>query len=177
MTNKFYRKDAIINVYVADIAEYHNNGNLVGGWVGLPIEKSDFEAFLKTIGNPKGIGLNDCYMNNSAFNGFKIEDYKDIQELNEVCKRMERINPYKVDIFNALYEALGDFNTALNCLESENYGFYEDKTLEEVAREHLEKYFDIPPFLENHIDYSGLADDMSAQGYYETSRGVIYTAC
>ncbi len=176
MTNKFYRKDAIINVYVVDIAEYNNNGNLVGGWVSLPIKKKDFRDFLMTIGNPKKVGLKDCYINNSAFNGLKIEDYKNIQKLNKVCKRMERIDPYKVNTFNALYEALGDFNTALDCLESENYGFYEDKTLEEVARKHLEKYFDIPPFLENHIDYSGLADDMRAQGYYETSRGVIYTA-
>lgn len=128
MTNKFYRKDAIINVYVADIAEYNNNGNLVGGWVSLPIEKSDFKAFLKTIGNPKRIGLNDCYINNSAFNGLKIEDYKGIQELNEVCKRMARIipYPYKVDIFNTLYEALGDFNTALDYLEAGDYTSIED---------------------------------------------------
>ena len=118
MTDKFYRKDAIINVYVADIAEYNNNGNLVGGWVGLPIKKKDFRDFLMTIGSPKRIGINDCCINNSAFNGFKIEDYKGIQELNEVCKRMERIDPYKVDIFNALYEALGDFNTALDYLEA-----------------------------------------------------------
>ena len=82
----------------------------------------------------------------------------------------------EVNTFNALYEALGDFNTALDCLESDNYGFYEDKTMEEVAKEHLERHFDIPQFLKNHIDYSGLADDMSAEGYYETSRGVIYTA-
>ena len=87
---------------------------------------------------------------------------------------MERIEPYEVIHLNALYEAIGDFNTVLYCLESENYRFYENKTMEEVAREHLEEYFDIPPFLENHIDYSGLADDMSAEGYYETSRGVIY---
>ena len=175
MTNKFYRKDAIINVYVANLEKYED-GNLVGDWVSLPIKKKDFRDFLMTIGKPQRIGIHDYYENNSAFNGFKIEDYEGIQELNKVCKRMERIEPYKVDTFNALYEALGDFEETLDCLESENYGFYEDKTMEEFAREYLEKYFNIPPFLEKHIDYSGLADDMKAKGYYETSRGVIYTA-
>ena len=118
MTDKFYRKDAIINVYVADIAEYNISGNLVGGWVSLPIKKKDFRDFLMTIGSPKRIGINDYCINNSAFNGFKIEDYKGIQELNAVCKRMERIEPSKVDIFNTLYEALGDFESVLDYLEA-----------------------------------------------------------
>ena len=143
MTNNFYRKDAIINVYVADIAKYNNEGNLVGGWVSLPIKKSDFRAFLKTIGNPKRIGINDCYINNSAFNGLKIEDYEGIQELNEVCKRMERINPYKVDIFNAIYEALGDFELTLDCYESGNYVYYGNMTLKEIAQENIKGYYDI----------------------------------
>lgn len=168
MTNKFYRKDEIIHVYVADIAEYNNNGNLVGGWVSLPIEKSDFKAFLKTIGNPKRIGIKDCYINNSAFNGLKIEDY--IQELNEVCKRMKDIDTSEVNTFNALYEALGDFNTALDCLESDDYIFYENMTMEEVAKEHIGA---IPSYLGKYIDYKVFAHDMRYDGYYETAYGVI----
>ena len=173
MTSKFYRKDAIINVSVVNLTEYNISGKLIGGWVSLPIEKSDFKDFLKTIGNPKRIGLNECYVNNSAFNGLKIEDYISIQELNEVCKRMERINPYKVDIFNALYEALGDFNTALDRLESGDYAFYENMTIKEIAKKRLEEYFNIPSSLGNRIDYSGLAHAMRYDGYYDTEYGVI----
>ena len=173
MTNKFYRKDAIINVYVANIAKYNNDGNLVGGWVSLPIKKKDFRDFLITIGSPKRIGINDCYVNNSAFNGFKIEDYKGIQELNEVCKRMERIDPYKVNIFNALYEALGDFESALYCLEADDYVFYENMTIEEIAKERFEECFNIPSALGMRIDYSGIAHDMRYDGYYDTKYGVI----
>ena len=162
-TNKFYRKDAIINVSVVNLAEYNISGKLIGGWVSLPIEKSDFKDFIKTIGNPKRIGLNDCYVNNSAFNGLKIEDYISIQELNEVCKRMERIDPCKVNIFNALYEALGDFNSALERLESECYIFYGNMTLEEVAQEYIEEYCDNQTY----------ANDMRSENYYETEYGVI----
>ena len=173
MTSKFYRKDAIINVSVVNLAEYNISGKLIGGWVSLPIEKSDFKAFLKTIGNPKRIGINECYVNNSAFNGLKIEDYKGIQELNEVCKRIERIDPYKVDTFNAIYEALGDFNSALDCLESEVYIFYGNMTLEEIAQEYIEEYCDIPTYIKNHIDYELVAHDMRSENYYETEYGVI----
>lgn len=172
MANKFYRKDAIINVYVANLEKYED-GNLVGDWVSLPIKKKDFRDFLMTIGKPQRIGIHDCYVNNSAFNGLKIEDYKGIQELNKVCKRMERIDPYKVDIFNALYKALGDFNTALDCLESDGYTFYENMTIEEIAKKRFEECFNIPESLGTRIDYSGLAHDMRYDGYYDTEYGVI----
>lgn len=44
MANKFYRKDAIINVYVANLEKYEG-GNLVGDWVSLPIKKRTLETF------------------------------------------------------------------------------------------------------------------------------------
>ena len=172
MTNKFYRKDAIINVYVANLEKYED-GNLVGGWVSLPIKKKDFRDFLITIGKPQRIGVHDCYINNSDFNGLKIEDYEGIQELNEVCKRMENIDPSKVNTFNALYEVLGDFNRALDYLEAGDYVFYENMTIEEIAKKRFEELYDIPESLGNRIDYSGIAHNMRYEGYYETEYGVI----
>ena len=117
MTNKFYRKDAIINVYVADIAEYNNNGNLVGGWVSLPIEENDWKDFLKTIGNPEEIAIHD-YENNSGIDSLVIKANASIEDLNEVAEALEVIeNKGMVNAFNALYGELGDFGDALEHLE------------------------------------------------------------
>ena len=104
-----------------------------------------------TIGNPEEIAIHD-FENNSAFNGLKIEDYKGIQELNEACKRMKRIKPYKVTTFNAIYEALGDFNTALDCLEAGDYTFYENMTIKEIAMNRFEECFKTPSSLIMRID-------------------------
>ena len=42
---------------------------------------------------------------------------------------MGKIDSSEVTTFNALYEALGDFNTALDCLETADYIFYKNKTM------------------------------------------------
>ena len=84
-----------------------------------------------------------------------------------------KFNPSEVNIFNALYEALGDFNTALDCLEAGDYTFYENMTIEEIAKKRFEECFNIPSSLGMRIDYSGIAHDMRYEGYYDTKYGVI----
>lgn len=174
MTNKFYNEKANLSVYIANLAEYVK-GNLVGDWISLPIEENDFKDFLKTIGNPEEIAIHD-YENNLGLDGLKIGEYMSIKELNELGERIENIETYDVAVLNAIYEVLGDFNTALERLESGDYTFYENMTMEEVAQEHIEECYDIPSYLENYIDYKAFARDMRYDGYYETEYGVIAVA-
>ena len=171
MTNKFYNEKANLSVYIANLDEYVK-GNLVGDWVSLPIDENDFEDFLKTIGNPEEIAIYD-YENNLGLYGLRIGEYMSIKELNELGKRIENIDICNVDALNALYEALGDFEETLNCLESEDYTFYGNMTMEEVAQEYIEECYDIPEGLENYIDYKAFARDMRYDNYYETDYGVI----
>ena len=173
MTNKFYRKDAIINVYVANLEEY-NEGKLVGDWISLPIKENDFEDFLKTIGNPEEIAIHD-YENNSDFGGLKIEEYSSIKYLNELIITLEEIkNKGLVNEFNSLYEALEDFEDALEHLESGNYVFYDGLTMEEVAHDYIKSNYTIPQDLEYYIDYGAFANDMETDGFYlETADGTI----
>ena len=133
MTNKFYNKKANLSVYIANIEEYVK-GNLVGDWVSLPIDEDDFEDFLKTIGNPEKYAIHE-YKDNLGLNGIEIAKDMSLEELNELGERMEDINPSEVNAFNALYEALeGDFEEALDILESEDFAFYGKMTMEEVMR-------------------------------------------
>ena len=171
MKNKFYKETANLSVYIANLDEYVK-GNLVGDWVSLPIEKNNFEDFLKTIGNPEEYAIHG-FENNLGLNGLKIGEYMRIEELNELGERIENIDPSEVDTFNALYEALGDFEEALDCLESGGYTFYENMTMEEVAQEYIEGCYEIPSYLENYIDYKAVARDMRYDGYYDTEYGVI----
>ena len=171
MTNKFYNEKANLSVYIANLEEYVK-GNLVGDWVSLPIEENDFEDFLKTIGNPEEIAIHD-FENNLGLYGLKIKEYMSLKELNELGERIENIDACDVDALNALYEALGDFEETLACLESGGYVYYGNMTMEEVAREYIEECYDIPEGLENYIDYKALARDMSYDSYYETDYGVI----
>ena len=142
MTNKFYNEKANLSVYIVNLAEY-DKCNLVEdytpctpteGWVSLPINKKDWEEFLKTIGNPEKYAIHN-YKDNLGLNGIGITQHMSLEELNELSERMGDINPSEVDAFNALYEALEeDFEEALDIFESEDYAFYGNMTMEEVMR-------------------------------------------
>ena len=142
MTNKFYKNTAALSVYVVNLTEY-DKCNLVEdytpctpteGWVSLPINKEDWEEFLKTIGNPEKYAIHN-YEDNLGLNGIEITQYMSLEELNELGERMGNINPSEVNAFNALYEALGDdFEEALDIFESDDYAFYENMTMEEVMK-------------------------------------------
>lgn len=122
MTNKFYNDTATLSVYIANLDEYVK-GNLVGDWISLPIKKRDFRDFLFTIGNPEKVKILD-YIDSLGLDGLKIRKYKSLKEVNQLAKRMKNIDPSEVNTFNALYEASGNFNSALECLEFKKYGFY-----------------------------------------------------
>ena len=170
-TNKFYNETAPLYVYIANLEEYVK-GNLVGDWISLPIEEDDFKDFLKTIGNPEEIAIHD-FENNSGLEGVEIGEYMRLKELNELAERIENINIDEIYIVNALYEALEDFEQALHYYESDNYVYYGDMTLEEIAQEYIEECYDVPNGLENYIDYKAFARDMQYDSYYETDYGVI----
>ena len=170
--NKFYNETANLSVYIANLGEY-TNGKLVGDWVSLPIDEDDFKDFLKTIGNPEELAIHD-YENNLGLYGLKIGEYMSIKELNELGERMGNISPSEVKAFNALYGALGDFEHTLERFELEDFIFYENMTMEEVAQEYIKECCGINSHLENYIDYKALVRDMGYDGYYVTEYGVIY---
>ena len=122
MTNNFYNEKATLSVYIVNLDEYVK-GNLGGDWVSLPIKKRDFRDFLFTIGNPEKVKILD-YIDNLRLNGLKIGKYKSLKEMNQLAKRMENIDYSEVNTFNALYKALGNFNSALDLLEFKKYGLY-----------------------------------------------------
>ncbi len=101
MTNKFYRKDATINIYVVNLKQYdkcnleedYTPCNPTEDWVSLPIGKNDWKDFLKTIGNPEKIAIHD-YESNSSFGSLVIKDDTNIEDLNELAKELE--NYYEV---------------------------------------------------------------------------------
>ena len=184
MTNQFYSKNATINIYIANLNEY-NKGKLIGGWVSFPIDEEKLKRFINAIGEPQefmvyGIstniklkGLKYGIITNIKLKGLKVEKYPSVTELNELCQRISCIDGNKVSAFNAIFEVLGYFEDALDCLESDDYVFYEGMTMEEVAQKFLEGAHAIPSYFKKHIDYKSIARDMLDNGYYNTDYGVI----
>ena len=172
-TNKFYNETANLSVNIINITEYNNNGKLIGGWVSLPIKKSDWKDFLKTIGNPEEIAIHNCD-SNIGLDDLEIGEYESIDKLNNLARRLSNISPYEIHIINALYKAIEDIEEALDCYESDNYIYYGCMTLEEVAKEYIKENYVIPKGLEDYIDYRLYARDMDIEGFYHaTTYGTI----
>ena len=171
MTNQFYSKNAPINIYIANLDEY-NKGKLIGGWVSLPIDEEKLKRFINTIGDPQEFVIYSI-STNIKLKGLKVEKYQSVNELNELSQRISGINGNKVSAFNAIFEVLGCFEDALDCLESDYYVFYEGMTMEEVAQKFLYGAHAIPSYFNKHIDYKSIVRDMLNDGYYITDYGVI----
>ena len=85
---------------------------------------------------------------------------------------------YKYDVFEAYLEiySFSDWENRVDSRGSrwdDDIYLYRDRDMEEVAYDLMHDIYEIPDYLENYIDYSSYARDLSYDGFHETSKGVI----
>ena len=72
------------------------------------------------------------------------------------------------------FVTIEQFTDYINDLD--DYVFFQDQTLEDVAFELLNEYMEscnVPEFIQNLVDYSKFENDLTFEGYRETNYGVI----
>lgn len=79
---------SIIKVYVSNLGAY-NNGNLTGKWTALPVEDINeiYKEDREQCGNLPGYG--DEYFISDYEAPFKIDEYDNLNELNELAKSLQ----------------------------------------------------------------------------------------
>lgn len=162
-----------MKAYITNLGKY-NEGYLVGKWIDFPIDEDDFESELESIGVKENTMYEEWFVTDYDCSLFDMYDafgeYPNIDDINEVAEALEDHESE----FTALMEVCS-YTDALGYLESENYTFYEDMTLEDVAYEIVEECYNLPEFAQRYFDYKAFARDLGFDGYCETSNGVIYT--
>lgn len=162
-----------MKAYITNLGKY-NEGYLVGKWIDFPIDEDDFESELESIGVKENTMYEEWFVTDYDCSLFDMYDafgeYPNIDDINEVAEALEDHESE----FTALMEVCS-YTDALGYLESENYTFYEDMTLEDVAYEIVEECYNLPEFAQRYFDYKAFARDLGFEGYCETSNGVIYT--
>ena len=87
--------------------------------------------------------------------------------------------PIEEDVMDALMDALGDFEDALDVYESDSYVFYPGWSIRDVAEDVADEYLDsilqgsALDFVKSHFDYDEYANELECEGYYTTDNGVI----
>ena len=160
-----------MKAYITNLGKY-NEGCLVGKWINFPIDEDDFESELESIGVKENTMYEEWFITDydcSLFNMYDaFGEYPSIDDINEVAEALEDHESE----FTALMEVCS-YTDALGCLESENYTFYKDMTLEDVAYELVEECYNLPEIALRYFDYAAFARDLECDGYTETSNGVI----
>lgn len=103
---KYYDENAICNVYIANLGKY-NEGELVGGWLALPVEEEELDKFLKDV-----VGINEEYeewaIHDYECKYLKIGEYDDIYALNEQMEEIADLLETDGDKIEAALEAWGE---------------------------------------------------------------------
>lgn len=115
----------MFKIYIMNLGKY-NEGNLVGEWLELPASEEEIKETLDNI------SINELYEEyiiadyENTFD-FKISEYSNIEELNQVAEYLEGFTEYEQQQINALLDGgYIDYKNLVNeDIELDNYAFVE----------------------------------------------------
>ena len=160
----------MFKVYIMNLGKY-NEGSLVGEWLELPASEEEIKETLDNI------SINDLYEEyiiadyENTFD-FKISEYSNIDELNQVAEYLESLDEYEQQQVNALLDGgYIDYKNLVNeDIELDNYIFVELDKNTILSDESNLAYSLIDTFyngdlsqiqdIENYFDYEKFANDL-----------------
>ncbi|MCC0645432.1 antirestriction protein ArdA [Clostridioides sp. ZZV14-6150] len=106
----------VIKIHIANLGKY-NEGDLIGEWISLPISEEYFKKVLNDI------DINEEYEeyfitdSETHMKGLEIEEYSNIKKLNELAKKIEKLDIVEFSQLEALLE--GDYIELDTILEND----------------------------------------------------------
>ncbi len=172
-----------MRVYITDLEAY-NNGHLVGQWYQLPMNE---DLLAESIENVLQEGRDICgdshfheeyFITDFECDYMSIEEYSNIDKLNEIAEVMEDIDEEGIKSINFLMENnfVKDIFEAIESYE-DNVRIYNDSSMEDIAYDFIQECYNldnIPTIISNNIDYESIARDMEIEGSYYKVDSDIY---
>lgn len=157
-----------IKVFIANLGKY-NEGEIVGAWFTPPINKEELAEKL---------GLNDQYeeyMVQDYEGPVVFSEYSTIGEINEAAAAVEALKG--TEIYPAIKELIGEWydNVIELAAHKDDIACYHVANMTELAEELADEgwFGDIPPQVENYIDYAKVGRDLEIEGgFVETPHGI-----
>lgn len=158
-----------IRIYLTNLAKY-NQGKLVGKWLDLPLDEENLRDELYDI-----LGDDKEYFITDYEASFKIDEYKNVFELNYLAWQLQELDKYDQQKVSYLLDVIG-YSQEKALEKYEAVIFYPDMTLEDVASELVEQgiFGALTDTIKDYIDYEKLAQDLSIDGYNEIETGTFW---
>ncbi len=132
---------------------------------GFKLDGIDDELFIQDIEGIDGSGTNWDYVNpQQLFETLLESGILDDDDLYELFEAYLEVNCF--DDWENLVNSRG-------CRWDDDIILYRNQDMDDVAYDLMHEIYEIPDYLENYIDYNSFARDLSYDGYYETSKGVL----
>ncbi|HBF6293791.1 TPA: antirestriction protein ArdA [Clostridioides difficile] len=175
----------MLNIYITNLGKY-NEGELIGEWAELPVNEEELQEILNRI------GINEEYEEyfitdfETYMKGLEIEEYSNIKQLNELAKKIEKLDMTDFGQLEALLE--GDYIELDTILENdisdllENHDFTlldgENPSKEiELAYNSIENLGGIDNLdietLKKYFNYKEYGECLIANGAYIASNNIV----
>ena len=160
--------------YITNLGLY-NEGELKGAWVTFPLYEDEAQEILESIGIGVENEFGEVY-EEYFFTDFEQSDevldvseleYATIDSINETVEAIENLYENDFELLKAVKECEG---IDIESFNPDDYVFYQDMTLRDLAEELMHEQYGDDSFLDNYFDFDGYADDLSCE-YNEASNG------
>ena len=157
-----------MKIYLTNLGKY-NEGELVGEWVELPVLPEELEKVFERIGINEE--YEEYFITDYECDFYKVGEYDDLDELNEIAEQIEELNEEESDIVKSLISELGyTLEEALENVNSGNYRiYYNCDDMEDVAYQVVEEcgYLDnVPDDVARYFDSKSFGRDLEIEGSY-----------
>lgn len=109
-------EDAVVSIWLASLEAY-NDGYLVGRWISLPTDEDALQAAIDVVSSN---GQHDWAIHDfeSSIKGFKVDEYQNVQDLNELAETLDDMSDEQQEAFMWLWQDCGyDMEGALEHYE------------------------------------------------------------
>ena len=167
----------MIKIALTNLGKY-NEGELRYKWIELPASEKEIAEAMEEIGIREEYEEYFISDYESEIGGLEIDEYSNIDELNELAERLCQLGEYELEALEIILEEHGlDIEEALEYVEKGDYIYYENvESYEELADVLVEQgYFGhIPENLKYYLDYEKMGRNLEIEGWVIGSKGVLF---
>ena len=153
----------MLNIYANTWGNYNENGADGGEWITLPMDADELAATLEKIADAMGDQDPEWFVNDyewtCEWEGREIDEYENIENLNEYCSRLSDLNEWDSKVYAAALEYWGekyvdpddldDYSLLTDVNNEYDLGYYwavESGCYDLDKMGHLANYFDYESF-------------------------------
>lgn len=157
----------MLKIFLTNLGKY-NEGHLIGEWVSLPIDDDKLEEVEKRIGINKYYEEMFITDYECDIDGVKVNEFDDIEELNEMAKTLEELDETDKEIIRAIMSMGYSINEAID--KKDDVMIFDDCCdMEDVAMQYCEEcgiLDEIPVHLQSYFDFAAYGRDLEIEGKF-----------